>query len=305
MNRPKWMIFIGVLAIIFGVWGVVNQLVTIGSSSFYLAMEPEMEAESQGRGEHAPAAGSTSPIIEEIHNGETIQEREIAQADEDVGDLRHTYIKQVFALGIISLLISGAYVLSGVFLMTKTYGIRTFYYAMAVSILWSVVQTIVVSQAQLHMFLFFIVMRMPSMLIDLILATIVFIGFRYQGPGPTVTTNRKLFADAASIFLKPMDVGVPVISGALAALCALVIPFWIIGIPGVENDFARGWKIGLDVIMYYPITWVIVFGVSWGLRRVIPLNGQRSLTVVVAFCFMIFFAVALLRLGQAFQIMTM
>ncbi len=284
MNRPKWKTIVGVLTIIIGLWGIVNQVVTIGSSSYYLAMESEKE----------------------ITQERETQVRESTQLDENLGTFDHTYNEHVFrtiAIGVISLLISGAYVLAGLFLRTKSYGIRMFYYVMAVSILWTVVQTILVSQAQLEMFVFFMAMKVPSIAIDVILATAVFLGIRYQPPGQTVTTNHKLLADAASIFSNPVHLGIPVITGAFAALCALILPFWIMGVPGVENDYARGWNIGLDAIMYYPIAWIIMFGLFWGLKRVIPLDRQRFLNVVGSIGLMIFFAAALLRLGQAFQAM--
>lgn len=43
------------------------------------------------------------------------------------------------------------------------------------------------------------------------------------------------------------------ISTILAVLCLVAIMPWILGIPGVENDYARGWKLGLGVIIGFPL----------------------------------------------------
>jgi hypothetical protein len=52
------------------------------------------------------------------------------------------------------------------------------------------------------------------------------------------------------------------LSGLLATLCLLALPFWLMGVPGVENADAKGWKIGLYAVLLYPIAWLCVL-VFW------------------------------------------
>ncbi len=306
MKRPKWMIIIGVLTIIFGLWGIVNQLATIGSSSYYLSMESEMETESRVSGEQVPDANSTPQIIEDTQRNTLTQEEETVQSDKNLESFQlkfNEYLSLAMVIGVLSLLISGAYALAGLFLMTKSYGIHIFYYAMVASILWAVAQTMLISQSQLEMFVLFIAMKVPSIVIDVILVTAVLLGTRYQPPGTTVATDRKLLADAAVIFSKPVNVGVPVMTGAFAALCVLVIPFWIMGVPGAENNFARGWNIGLDVIMYYPLAWMLVYGLFQLLKKYLPSTRHSSVAFGVSVCLSLFLGMAIFRLIQAFSIM--
>jgi hypothetical protein len=49
------------------------------------------------------------------------------------------------------------------------------------------------------------------------------------------------------------------ITGALAGLCLLALPFWLMGVPGTENSYAKGWKLGLRTIVVYPIGWFCLF----------------------------------------------
>ena len=206
------------------------------------------------------------------------------------------------AAGLISLFVSGAYLLAGIFLLTKSFGIRFFYKVIAASILWSLVQAVLYFQGQLEMLMIVIPAFVPSIVFDLILAGVVFIGTRQQPPEQPLKKDRELLAEASAIVSNPLNVGVPVITGAFAALCVLVLPFWIIGIPGVRNDFARGWEMGLDVIIWYPISWIVVFSIALFLKKIMGISHQRSLDVVVSICLILFLGLALLRLGQAFSL---
>lgn len=37
----------------------------------------------------------------------------------------------------------------------------------------------------------------------------------------------------------------------LALLCLIAVVPWLLGVPGVDNDYARGWTIGLNAILFY------------------------------------------------------
>jgi hypothetical protein len=52
------------------------------------------------------------------------------------------------------------------------------------------------------------------------------------------------------------------IAVGFALLCWLAVPVWILGVPGAENEYARGWKMGLSVILAYPAIILPVF-IAW------------------------------------------
>lgn len=43
------------------------------------------------------------------------------------------------------------------------------------------------------------------------------------------------------------------VSTILAVLCLAAAMPWLLGIPGVENDYARGWKLGLGALVGFPL----------------------------------------------------
>jgi hypothetical protein len=52
----------------------------------------------------------------------------------------------------------------------------------------------------------------------------------------------------------------------MAALSVLALPLWLMGVPGVHNSYAKGWKIGLFAVILYPIGWLCVF-TFWRVAR--------------------------------------
>jgi hypothetical protein len=53
---------------------------------------------------------------------------------------------------------------------------------------------------------------------------------------------------------------VPLISGGV---CMLIFPLWMLGTPGAtDSGFAAGWRLGLNVLLYYPPSVATLFFVS-------------------------------------------
>jgi hypothetical protein len=53
---------------------------------------------------------------------------------------------------------------------------------------------------------------------------------------------------------------VPLISGGI---CMLIFPLWMFGMPGAsDSPFAAGWRLGLNVLLYYPPAVAFLFFVS-------------------------------------------
>jgi hypothetical protein len=62
---------------------------------------------------------------------------------------------------------------------------------------------------------------------------------------------------------------VPLISGGI---CMLIFPLWMFGTPGASDaSFAAGWRLGLNVLLYYPPSVATLFFVSrlhrWTIRK--------------------------------------
>jgi len=89
------------------------------------------------------------------------------------------------------------------------------------------------------------------------------------------------------------------IGGVLAGLCLLALPLWLMGVPGVDNSYAKGWKIGLFAILIYPLAWLGVFA-FWqtarkhmGAERLSDLNlwiGASSLVILAVASGVVFYA---------------
>ncbi len=94
-----------------------------------------------------------------------------------------------------------------------------------------------------------------------------------------------------------------VVTGIAAALCLFALPMWLLGVPGVDgNNYARGWRMGLNSILIYPAVWLVGFIVFIVLKRVRVQNIAQIETACSVF-FALIFAVGLWRLFQSFAVM--
>ena len=55
-----------------------------------------------------------------------------------------------------------------------------------------------------------------------------------------------------------MTVAMRIIPAIMAVLCLIAFLPWTLGIPGVENDYARGWTIGYYAIIWYLFAYLVV-----------------------------------------------
>jgi len=92
-------------------------------------------------------------------------------------------------------------------------------------------------------------------------------------------------------------------TGLFAVLCAGAIPLWILGVPGVKNDYARGLELGMFVIVAYPFAWWCVYGVSKRMNRDVGEHGIQGVDRLSSTCFLLIFAIAVVCLRQAFVLM--
>jgi len=55
-----------------------------------------------------------------------------------------------------------------------------------------------------------------------------------------------------------MGIVVRILPTFVAALCALAFLPWLMGVPGTDNDYARGWTIGFFALVYYLCLYILV-----------------------------------------------
>lgn len=304
MKRSTWIIVVGVLATVIGLNGVLQGLISLASTVHQVMEQPEMVSEGAfddgvPSNEESSAPGKEQPTHE---RSQQYDPPFSDQAFEILGRLLADNNSWAVVRTVVYLLIAGAYVVAGIVLIFKPSGPRIFFLVIAASIFWSLMQILFYSQAEMEMLLTAAMIFGPSVVIDVILGAIVWAVTRVQPLAETRNEDQVSLPAEGSRMALTMNVWIPKITGIFAALFALIFPFWILGVPGVENTYAQGWRMGLDVIMYYPIAWAIVFGVSWLLKKAIPLNRQTTLNGVVSLCLFIFFSMALVRLGQAFSL---
>ncbi|HWM24673.1 MAG TPA: hypothetical protein VNP98_07605 [Chthoniobacterales bacterium] len=94
------------------------------------------------------------------------------------------------------------------------------------------------------------------------------------------------------------------ITGGVVVLCLLALPFWLLGIPGVENSFAKGWAIGFYTLGAYPIAWLCVF-VSWLIaRKLVSAEHLPVLQQWIGAGSLVILALAAAMMFYAFRVMS-
>jgi hypothetical protein len=99
-----------------------------------------------------------------------------------------------------------------------------------------------------------------------------------------------------ALYLIPMWLG-----GLLAVLSLVAVPLCLIAVPGVENSYARGWKIVFSVVLAYPVVWVISFIVS---RVVMKQMAPHTLHLWFGGIWWLLLLVAVIALISAYRIMS-
>lgn len=95
-----------------------------------------------------------------------------------------------------------------------------------------------------------------------------------------------------------------ILSGVLAALCLLALPLWMLGVPGVEGQYAKGWKMGLNVILLYPAAWLLNYIPYFLLRHKISAAAAARWQLISGCMALILLLVAAWRMLHAFKTMS-
>lgn len=96
---------------------------------------------------------------------------------------------------------------------------------------------------------------------------------------------------------------ITIISSVAAGLSVLALPMWALGVPGVENQYAKGWKMGLNVLLVFPIAWLLNYAPYFVMRnRLNDTNRAQWQTVTGSIACLCLLA-ATVRMFQAFKTM--
>lgn len=102
---------------------------------------------------------------------------------------------------------------------------------------------------------------------------------------------------------------ISLIGGAVAALCVVAIIPWILGVPGDpgepghESNYARGWKMGLGVILVYPVVWALNFLPYFIFRGLVSPAAQASWQNLSQWIGAVALVAAIVRLAWAFRVL--
>ncbi len=93
------------------------------------------------------------------------------------------------------------------------------------------------------------------------------------------------------------------ISGVAAGCCLLLLPLWILGVPGVDNEYARGWNIGLSVLWIYPLSWLLNYMVYFAAQNRLGIAGDSRWQTVTGCIALTLLSISVVRLIQSFKLM--
>ena len=94
------------------------------------------------------------------------------------------------------------------------------------------------------------------------------------------------------------------ITGILAVASLVAIPLWLIGVPGVQNQYAKGWKIGLYGVALYPLVWLGIFRYWWTARNTNDLAHQAEVNLWAGSLALTVLALASAVMLYAFRVMS-
>ncbi len=180
MKRPTWATIVGVLAIIFGGFGVLA-----GAQKMVMPSMIEMQKEMMANMGAVTISDddSSSKIIWKIETegapgeAKVIEMSNVFESMEKELNIPDWYRTWAFAIGFVSLVLAALYFLSGVFLlMTKKYAIKFFYYVVCGSICWAIIQSVIYSQSESGFLFAHIPMAVAGIVMDVMLLVVVLAG---------------------------------------------------------------------------------------------------------------------------------
>ncbi len=171
VKRPLWSIVIGGLIIIFGISGIDNGIKEMAKPETLKTMKQQTQKQK--------SEFSSVPEITVNIEGQTRQ-IDIAKDIESLEKMWKVpdwYKKWAVVIGLASIFVSSFYLFSGVLLlMKKHYAIKIFCFAITLSIIWVILHALIFFNISTAYFMEYSVRGVISIVIDLILLSIVFVG---------------------------------------------------------------------------------------------------------------------------------
>jgi hypothetical protein len=93
-------------------------------------------------------------------------------------------------------------------------------------------------------------------------------------------------------------------TGLVAGLSVLALPLWLMGVPGTQNSYARGWKLGLYAVGSYPVVWFCLFTFWRSAKKQATVEQLSSLSLWTGVGSIISLALAAAIVAYAFKIMS-
>jgi hypothetical protein len=166
VKRPSWATKIGVLAIIFGVLGIIGSAQEIGMPKLIETQEAMMKELSKEQSS-VPANDQTTPIFN----------KNMLEAMQKNFNVPEWYKTWASPMGIVSIIIAAFYFYSGIaLLIVKPYAIKLFYYVLSVSIGWALIQILIFSASGSPILMAQSSSSIASMVIDVVIGFVVYSG---------------------------------------------------------------------------------------------------------------------------------
>lgn len=91
--------------------------------------------------------------------------------------------------------------------------------------------------------------------------------------------------------------------GITWVVCLLTLCLWVLGVPGVQNEYARGWALGLKTLYHYLIGCSLLLGSYFLVAKISQrLRIKLDLNLIIISIFWLFFIYSMVCLYQAIQI---
>lgn len=178
MKRPTWATIIGVLAIIFGILGILG-----GAQDIAMPFTIEMQ---QKMAEGMAEVQKDVPVEQQNADG-TPNKSKVIDAMEEKFQFPDWYTQFSMVFGIIAMLVSAIYLMAGIsLLMTKIYAIKAIVAALGLSVVWAVVQYFIFVQTANFMLMAQMPMAIASIVIDIVFLIVVLVGNKeaFTGDSP-------------------------------------------------------------------------------------------------------------------------
>ena len=156
MNRPTWVMVIGILMIIFGVFGIFG-------SGQLMFMPKFMEFQKN----------LIAPALEEAKHKDP-QAEKILEEFEKIMNMSDSTKQTIVIMGIFSLFITGFYLLAGIFMLQmKKNFVKIAYWAIGLSMTFTLFQTFLAMSSDSVFFMFMMIGGIFSITIDVVLLIVI------------------------------------------------------------------------------------------------------------------------------------